>query len=189
MVQCFICALKRIFCLRFFWLNYNHFCILKLEKLEYWHIHQSDHLKYWIWINVFVILAWCIYIQIEEVRLRLNVDVTVAPDLPPAPAPIESFTDMVNLCVYMSWWYDQSYFNEAAIKSQLRKYGFLFFQGLHQSIMKDITFHEYTRPTFIQAQAMPVALSGRDLLGCAETGSGKTAAFAIPMIQVFISWF
>lgn len=54
--------------------------------------------------------------------------------------------------------------------------------------MKDIEFHEYTRPTSIQAQAMPVALSGRDLLGCAETGSGKTAAFTIPMIQVK-SWF
>lgn len=54
---------------------------------------------------------------------------------------------------------------------------------LHSSIMKDIAFHEYTRPTSIQAQAMPVALSGRDLLGCAETGSGKTAAFTIPMIQ------
>uniref|UniRef100_A0A0C9RXP6 RNA helicase n=1 Tax=Wollemia nobilis TaxID=56998 RepID=A0A0C9RXP6_9CONI len=54
---------------------------------------------------------------------------------------------------------------------------------LHPSIMKDIVFHEYTRPTPIQAQAMPVALSGRDLLGCAETGSGKTAAFSIPMIQ------
>jgi superfamily II DNA/RNA helicase len=50
--------------------------------------------------------------------------------------------------------------------------------------MKDITFHSYTNPTPIQAQAMPIALSGRDLLGCAETGSGKTAAFAIPMIQV-----
>lgn len=50
--------------------------------------------------------------------------------------------------------------------------------------MTDIEFHEYTRPTSIQAQAMPVALSGRDLLGCAETGSGKTAAFTIPMIQV-----
>ncbi|KAJ7959946.1 DEAD-box ATP-dependent RNA helicase [Quillaja saponaria] len=87
--------------------------------------------------------------QIEEVRLRLNVDVTVAPDSLPAPAPIESFTDMC----------------------------------LHTSIMKDIAFHEYTRPTSIQAQAMPVALSGRDLLGCAETGSGKTAAFTIPMIQ------
>ncbi|KAJ4980110.1 hypothetical protein NE237_010890 [Protea cynaroides] len=87
--------------------------------------------------------------QIEEVRLRLNVDVTVASDSQPAPAPIESFTDMC----------------------------------LHLSIMKDIAFHEYTRPTSIQAQAMPVALSGRDLLGCAETGSGKTAAFTIPMIQ------
>ncbi|KAI9377846.1 hypothetical protein POPTR_019G130900v4 [Populus trichocarpa] len=54
---------------------------------------------------------------------------------------------------------------------------------LHQSIMKDIAHHEYTRPTLIQAQAMTVALSGRDLLGCAETGSGKTAAFTIPMIQ------
>ncbi|KAF3454793.1 hypothetical protein FNV43_RR05241 [Rhamnella rubrinervis] len=87
--------------------------------------------------------------QIEEVRLRLNVGVTAAPDSAPAPAPIETFTDMC----------------------------------LHSSIMKDIAFHEYTRPTSIQAQAMPVALSGRDLLGCAETGSGKTAAFSIPMIQ------
>lgn len=51
--------------------------------------------------------------------------------------------------------------------------------------MKDIAFHGYTTPTPIQAQAMPIALSGRDLLGCAETGSGKTAAFTIPMIQVF----
>lgn len=52
--------------------------------------------------------------------------------------------------------------------------------------MKDIAYHDYTRPTSIQAQAMPIALSGRDILGCAETGSGKTAAFAIPMIQVYI---
>lgn len=54
---------------------------------------------------------------------------------------------------------------------------------LNPSIMKDIIFHDYSTPTPIQAQAMPVALSGRDLLGCAETGSGKTAAFSIPMIQ------
>ena len=52
--------------------------------------------------------------------------------------------------------------------------------------MEDIAYHDYTTPTSIQAQAMPIALSGRDILGCAETGSGKTAAFAIPMIQVFI---
>jgi ATP-dependent RNA helicase DDX5/DBP2 len=55
--------------------------------------------------------------------------------------------------------------------------------------MKDIIFHDYSTPTPIQAQAMPVALSGRDLLGCAETGSGKTAAFSIPMIQVETSSF
>ncbi|CAM6017881.1 unnamed protein product [Sphagnum balticum] len=55
--------------------------------------------------------------------------------------------------------------------------------NLHTSIMKDIAFHSYTNPTPIQAQALPVALSGRDLLGCAETGSGKTAAFALPLIQ------
>ncbi|WJX88826.1 RNA helicase [Trifolium repens] len=56
---------------------------------------------------------------------------------------------------------------------------------LNASITKDIAYHEYTRPTSIQgqAQAMPIALTGRDLLGCAETGSGKTAAFTIPMIQ------
>ncbi|KAK4408767.1 ATP-dependent RNA helicase DBP2 [Sesamum angolense] len=87
--------------------------------------------------------------QVQEVRLRLNVDVSVPPDSLHAPAPIEAFADM----------------------------------NLHTSIMKDIAFHEYTTPTSIQAQAMPVALSGRDLLGCAETGSGKTAAFTIPMIQ------
>ncbi|KAK2386540.1 DEAD-box ATP-dependent RNA helicase [Trifolium repens] len=86
---------------------------------------------------------------IEEVRLRLNLDVTVSSDSPAAPGPIESFNDMC----------------------------------LNPSIMKDIAYHEYTRPTSIQAQAMPIALSGRDLLGCAETGSGKTAAFTIPMIQ------
>ncbi|XP_019251286.1 PREDICTED: ATP-dependent RNA helicase DBP2-like [Nicotiana attenuata] len=87
--------------------------------------------------------------QIEEIRLRLNVDVNVAPGSSSAPAPIESFPDMC----------------------------------LHPSIMKDIEKHGYTAPTSIQAQSMPVALSGRDLLGCAETGSGKTAAFSIPMIQ------
>ncbi|XP_026434003.1 pre-mRNA-processing ATP-dependent RNA helicase PRP5-like isoform X2 [Papaver somniferum] len=65
--------------------------------------------------------------ETEKARLRLNVDITAAPDSAPAPAPIESFTNM--------------------------------------------------------AQAMPVALNGRDLSGCAETGSGKIAAFAIPMIQ------
>jgi len=42
----------------------------------------------------------------------------------------------------------------------------------------------YSKPTPIQEQAIPVVLAGRDLLGCAQTGTGKTAAFAIPIMQL-----
>ncbi len=42
----------------------------------------------------------------------------------------------------------------------------------------------YTNPTPIQTQAIPVILEGRDLMGCAQTGTGKTAAFALPMLQL-----
>ena len=54
---------------------------------------------------------------------------------------------------------------------------------LDAKIMMDIKFKEYDKPTPIQAQAIPIICAGRDVLGCAETGSGKTAAFSIPMIQ------
>ena len=53
--------------------------------------------------------------------------------------------------------------------------------------MSDLRARNYERPTAIQAQGIPVALKGRDILGCAETGSGKTASFAIPMIQHCLS--
>lgn len=45
----------------------------------------------------------------------------------------------------------------------------------------------FTTPTPIQAQAIPVALEGRDLIGCAQTGTGKTAAFSIPMITYLLN--
>ena len=48
--------------------------------------------------------------------------------------------------------------------------------------MKSIRKSEYTQPTPIQAQAVPIALSGRDAIGIAKTGSGKTAAFIWPML-------
>ena len=49
--------------------------------------------------------------------------------------------------------------------------------------MKALVNKKYETPTPIQEQAIPVALEGRDLLGLAQTGTGKTAAFAIPIIQ------
>jgi len=50
--------------------------------------------------------------------------------------------------------------------------------------MRSLNKEGYTQPTPIQEQAIPVALAGRDLLGCAQTGTGKTAAFSIPILQL-----
>ena len=55
--------------------------------------------------------------------------------------------------------------------------------GLIEPILKALQHEGYTTPTPIQAEAIPYLLEGRDLLGCAQTGTGKTAAFAIPMLQ------
>ncbi|MCM3747811.1 DEAD/DEAH box helicase [Paenibacillus pasadenensis] len=55
--------------------------------------------------------------------------------------------------------------------------------NLMPAILKALEKEQYTTPTPIQAQAIPAALEGRDVLGCAQTGTGKTAAFSIPIIQ------
>ena len=52
------------------------------------------------------------------------------------------------------------------------------------SILKALSDENYTLPTPIQEQAIPPILNGRDLLGCAQTGTGKTAAFAVPTLQL-----
>lgn len=54
---------------------------------------------------------------------------------------------------------------------------------LIEPILRALQQTGYTTPTPIQEQAIPVLLKGKDLLGCAQTGTGKTAAFAIPLIQ------
>jgi len=51
-------------------------------------------------------------------------------------------------------------------------------------ILKALQRENYSLPTPIQEEAIPLILSGRDMLGCAQTGTGKTAAFAIPTLQL-----
>lgn len=55
--------------------------------------------------------------------------------------------------------------------------------GLIEPILKALSAEGYTQPTPIQQQSIPILLQGKDLLGCAQTGTGKTAAFAIPILQ------
>ena len=54
---------------------------------------------------------------------------------------------------------------------------------LHPSLLRGIKELGFTRPTPIQTEALPPAIEGRDILGCAQTGSGKTAAFVLPILN------
>jgi ATP-dependent RNA helicase RhlE len=53
-----------------------------------------------------------------------------------------------------------------------------------EPILKALKQEGYTYPTPIQEEAIPIVLNGTDLLGCAQTGTGKTAAFAVPILQL-----
>jgi superfamily II DNA/RNA helicase len=55
--------------------------------------------------------------------------------------------------------------------------------GLSPELLQAVFDAGYTIPTPIQQKAIPVVTAGRDILGCAQTGTGKTASFALPMID------
>ena len=59
--------------------------------------------------------------------------------------------------------------------------------GLAKPILRALTQENYATPTPIQAQTIPSALAGRDIVGIAQTGTGKTAAFALPILQQLIT--
>jgi superfamily II DNA/RNA helicase len=56
--------------------------------------------------------------------------------------------------------------------------------GLSEPVLKAVSDAGYTTPTPIQAQAIPIVLMGRDVLGTAQTGTGKTAGFTLPLIDI-----
>lgn len=59
--------------------------------------------------------------------------------------------------------------------------------GLSDEVLRAVSDSGYTEPTPIQRDAIPVVLMGRDVLGCAQTGTGKTASFTLPMIDILAS--
>ena len=59
--------------------------------------------------------------------------------------------------------------------------------NLHHKIMTNIKKTGYTTPTPIQEEAIPLCLSGKDVVGLAQTGTGKTAAFVLPILQRLIT--
>ncbi|MEM7621420.1 MAG: DEAD/DEAH box helicase [Pseudomonadota bacterium] len=59
--------------------------------------------------------------------------------------------------------------------------------GLAPALAKSLIHMEYTTPTPIQSQTIPLALEGHDIMGSAQTGTGKTAAFAIPLVEQLLT--
>ena len=55
--------------------------------------------------------------------------------------------------------------------------------GLSEKVLSAVTAAGYTTPTPIQAQAIPLVMAGRDVMGGAQTGTGKTASFTLPILN------
>ncbi len=60
--------------------------------------------------------------------------------------------------------------------------------GLHDALINGIAAMGFTRATPIQQQAIPAVIEGRDLIGCAQTGTGKTAAYLLPILDVITNY-
>lgn len=73
-----------------------------------------------------------------------------------------------------------------ALSTLFTKYFIVLFNNLHliEPVLKALHEEGYANPTPIQEQSIPVILQQKDLLGCAQTGTGKTAAFTIPVLQL-----
>ena len=71
---------------------------------------------------------------------------------------------------------------DAPVESESKTFADL---GLSEPVLKAIAEKGYREPTPIQAQAIPFVLMGRDILGAAQTGTGKTAGFTLPMLEIF----
>ena len=56
--------------------------------------------------------------------------------------------------------------------------------GLSPELLRAVADQGYTEPTPVQAEAIPLVLAGRDVLAGAQTGTGKTAAFVLPILQI-----
>src|SRR6201988_3776222 len=59
--------------------------------------------------------------------------------------------------------------------------------GLAPEILRALSDQGYVHPTPIQAEAIPIVLQGRDVMGAAQTGTGKTAGFSLPIIQLLLA--
>ena len=59
--------------------------------------------------------------------------------------------------------------------------------GLRPELLRAVREQDYTIPTAVQIQAIPAVLAGRDLMAAAQTGSGKTAGFTLPMLQLLMN--
>ena len=79
--------------------------------------------------------------------------------------------------------YDYPDYPEEPEEAPLPENGFAAL-GLSEPILRAILEKGYTQPTPIQEQAIPYVLMGRDVLGCAQTGTGKTAGFTLPMLDI-----